>query len=57
MDLQNDRHLFYIAKEGLTEPLPGFWKPCKDSKGEIWYYNFETKEMIKDHPCDVYYRK
>ena len=32
MDLQNDRNLFYIAKEGLKAPLPGPWKPCKDPK-------------------------
>ena len=57
MDLQNDRNLFYIAKEGLKAPLPGPWKPCKDPKGDIWYYNFDTKEMQKDHPCDDYYRK
>lgn len=57
MDLQKDRHLFYIAKEGLKAPLPGPWKPCKDPNGDIWYYNFDSKEMQKDHPCDDYYRK
>ena len=58
MDLQEDRHLFYIAKEGLKAPLPGSWKPCQRYKnGDIWYYNFDTKEMQKDHPCDDYYRK
>ena len=57
MDLQHDRHLFYIAKEGLKAPLPGPWKPCKDPHGDIWYYNFDSKEMQKDHPCDDYYRK
>ena len=57
MDLVNDRHLFYIAKEGLKAPLPGPWKPCKDPTENIWYYNFDTKEMQKDHPCDDYYRK
>ena len=57
MDLQEDRHLFYIAKEGLKAPLPGPWKPCKSPDGAIYYYNFDTKEMQKDHPCDDYYRK
>ena len=52
MNLQKDRHLFYIAKEGLRAPLPGPWKPCKDPGENIWYYNFDTKEMQKDHPCD-----
>ena len=57
MDLVHDRHMFYIAKEGLKAPLPGPWKPCRDPKNNIWYYNFDTKEMQKDHPCDDYYRK
>ena len=29
MDLNEDRDLFYIAKEGLKAPLPDPWKPCK----------------------------
>ena len=57
MDLVEDRHLFYIAKEGLKAPLPGPWKPCKDPQGEVWYYNFQTGEMQREHPCDDYYRK
>ena len=40
MDMQKDRSLFYIAKEGLKAPLPGPWKPCKSPGGQIYYYNF-----------------
>ena len=29
MDLEKDKDLFYIAKEGLKAPLPEDWKPCK----------------------------
>jgi|MDSX01.1.fsa_nt_gb hypothetical protein len=29
MDLEKDKDLFYIAKEGLKAPLPENWKPCK----------------------------
>jgi len=57
MDMQHDTKLFYIAKEGLKAPLPGPWKPCKSPGGQIYYYNFESKELQKDHPCDDYYRK
>ena len=57
MDMQQDTKLFYIAKEGLKAPLPGPWKPCKSPGGQIYYYNFESKELQKDHPCDDYYRK
>ena len=57
MDMHNDRELFYIAKEGLKAPLPGPWKPCKSQDGQIYYYNFETRELQKDHPCDDFYKK
>lgn len=57
MDLTHDRHLFYIAKEGLKAPLPGPWKPCKSPGSTIYYFNFNTKELQKEHPCDDYYRR
>ena len=45
MDMQQDRDLFYIAKEGLKAPLPDQWKPCKSPGGNIYYFNFETKQL------------
>lgn len=58
MDMQGDKDLFYIAKEGLKAPLPGPWKPLKSPReGNIYYYNFESQELQKEHPCDDYYRK
>lgn len=57
MDLQKDRDLFYIAKEGLKAPLPEPWKPCQTRDGEIYYFNFETGDSTWDHPCDEYYKK
>ncbi len=58
MDLEKDRHLLWIAKEGLTLPLPPHWKPCKtNDTNEIYYFNFESGESSWDHPCDVYNRK
>ena len=29
MNIQEDKDLFFIAKEGLKAPLPSNWKPCK----------------------------
>lgn len=57
MDMVEDRDLFYIAKEGLKAPLPDQWKPCRNRTGDIFYFNFETKQLQKDHPCDDYYKK
>ena len=56
MDLENDQDLFYIAKEGLKAPLPNPWKPVQDAQGELYFYNFETQEIIQEHPCDEYYK-
>lgn len=57
MEINQDKDLFYIAKEGLKAPLPGPWKPCKSPGENIYYFNFETQELQKEHPCDDYYRK
>jgi len=43
MDLDEDKALFWIAREGLKAPLPENWKPCKcKDTEEIYYFNFET---------------
>ena len=34
MDVDADRDLLYIAREGLKAPLPGDWKPCKTTDTE-----------------------
>ena len=57
MDMQEDRELFYIAKEGLKAPLPDQWKPCRSPGGNIYYFNFESRQLQKDHPCDDYYKR
>jgi len=57
MDPIKDRHLFYIAREGLKAPLPEPWKPCRTHDGEIYYFNFESGESVWEHPCDEYYKK
>ena len=57
MDEQADRELLWIAREGLTAPLPKEWKPCKTTDtNEIYYFNFQTGESTWDHPCDDFYR-
>ena len=57
MDLQQDKDLQWIAREGLKAPLPEHWKPCKTTDtDEIYYFNFSSGESTWDHPCDEYYR-
>ena len=58
MDLEKDKDLFWVAKEGLMAPLPKNWKPCKTKQTEdIYYFNFATGESTWDHPCDGYYKR
>ena len=57
MDLDADKELWWIAREGLKAPLPENWKPCKTTDTEeIYYFNFATGASTWDHPCDEYYR-
>ncbi len=58
MDLDTDKDLFWIAREGLMAPLPANWKPCKiKGTDDIYYFNFSTGESTWDHPCDEYYKR
>ena len=52
MDLQEDKHLFWVAREGLKAPLPSEWKPCQSPDGELYYFNFSTGQSVWEHPCD-----
>lgn len=58
MDLDADKDLFWIAREGLMAPLPKDWKPCKTKDtDDIYYFNFMTGESTWDHPCDGFYKQ
>ena len=58
MDLEEDEDLFWIPRAALTEPLPPGWKPVRSSDtGDIYYFNFETKESQWGHPIDEKYKK
>lgn len=57
MDLVRERHLLWLARDGLMEPCPDPWKPCKTEDNNIFYFNFKTGESIWDHPSDVHYKQ
>jgi hypothetical protein len=53
MELPEDSSLLWIAREGLKEPLPPEWKPCKTlDTGNIYFFNFATGQSSWEHPCD-----
>lgn len=55
MDLKTERHLLWIAREGVAAPVPPPWKTCTN-KGEVFYFNLATEESSWDHPCDEQFR-
>jgi hypothetical protein len=57
MNVEEDRELLWIARDGLKAPLPPEWRPCESSDGDIFYFNFSTRESVWDHPMDDHYRK
>ena len=57
INLEEDKDLFYLAKEGLKAPLPADWKPCQNREGKIYYFNFKTKQSQWEHPCDEHYKR
>ncbi len=42
MNLEEDKDLLWIAKEGLKAPLPDGWKACQNEEGELYYFNFKN---------------
>ncbi len=47
----------WIAKEGLSAPVPAPWKQCENAKGEVYYVNGQTKKKTWDHPLDQHYKQ
>lgn len=58
-DLQNDKDLFWIAREALKAKIPPGWKlyQRKDGSGDPFYFNSDTGESLWDHPMDEHYKK
>ena len=57
MDLDEERELLWIAREGLKAMLPPDWKPCRSPNDDIYYFNFSTGESVWEHPCDKHYKQ
>ncbi|CAH8575504.1 unnamed protein product [Schistosoma turkestanicum] len=56
INLKQEPELYSLVFEGIKAPLPVGWKPCMNTSGEIYYFNFFTGQSTWDHPCDVYYK-
>lgn len=56
IDIKEDNDLIYIAKEGLSAPLPDNWKACTTENGDIYYFNSLTYISSWSHPLDKQYK-
>ncbi|CAB4063957.1 CEP164 [Lepeophtheirus salmonis] len=58
INVEEEKNLLFIAKEGLQKELPPEWKPCwDDTIQDFYYFNFETGETQWTHPFDEIYKK
>ncbi|CAH8581824.1 unnamed protein product [Dicrocoelium dendriticum] len=57
IDLANEPALAWIAKEGISAPLPKGWQVMQDENNQIFYYNASSGQSLWDHPLDSYYRR
>ncbi|KAM3830421.1 centrosomal protein of 164 kDa isoform 2-T2 [Vipera latastei] len=57
IDPEREPELMWLAREGIVAPLPAEWKPCQDTTGDIYYFNFANGQSTWDHPCDERYRQ
>ena len=57
IDLVSERHLLWIAEEGLKAPLPEGWSEAIDQDGNPYFFHCETNETSWEHPLDAYYKE
>eukprot|EP00668_Euglena_longa_P014109 GGOE01018081.1.p1 GENE.GGOE01018081.1~~GGOE01018081.1.p1 ORF type:complete len:429 (-),score=106.48 GGOE01018081.1:109-1395(-) len=57
IDVATEGELLWVARDGLTTPLPDPWRPCKTHGGDLYYFNFGTGESAWEHPMDEFFKK
>ncbi|NXY83501.1 CE164 protein, partial [Alcedo cyanopectus] len=57
IDPEKEPELLWLAEEGIMAPLPPEWKACIDPQGNLYYFNFVTRESSWEHPYDTHFRR
>ena len=57
MNIEVDKDLMWIAKEGFMAPIPEPWTQDINDNEEVFYLNKETKEISWTHPLDNKYKE
>nr|VZI25881.1 unnamed protein product [Spirometra erinaceieuropaei] len=57
IDVEKEPELIYLAREGISAPLPEGWSAIQDKDNNIFYHECSTGRTTQDHPMDALYRK
>ncbi|KAL0020621.1 hypothetical protein WJX79_002482 [Trebouxia sp. C0005] len=58
LDLESEKELVWICREGLKAKLPADWKAFRTADdGEVYYYNATSGDSSWEHPCDERFMK
>ena len=57
IDPPSEGFLLWIAEDGIQAALPANYSQHTDDKGEVYYYNADSKESSWEHPMDQHYRQ
>ncbi|KAF8563797.1 hypothetical protein P879_10631 [Paragonimus westermani] len=56
IDLNREPELIWLAKEGISAPIPKGWQVLQDENNQIFYYNSASGQSLWEHPLDEFYR-
>ncbi|VDL93542.1 unnamed protein product [Schistocephalus solidus] len=57
IDTKKEPELIYLAREGISAPLPDGWTAIQDKDNNIFFHECSTGRTTQDHPMDALYRK
>ena len=57
MDPDADGRLLWIARDALHASVPEPWVEGLDLRNRLYYHNTVTRETLREHPLDEYYRQ
>merc|ERR1719282_153648 len=52
INVDTEPYLMWIARDGVSAPVPHPWKACTQNGDDVFYFNFDTSESSWEHPCD-----
>ncbi|VDN11426.1 unnamed protein product, partial [Dibothriocephalus latus] len=57
IDIKKEPELIYLAREGISAPLPEGWSAIQDKDNNIFFRESSTGRTTQEHPMDALYRK